>query len=520
MINIQRLPDDYKIICENKSGKTDAEVTFELKDDRFDVFLTAKESQPEFVMLRWNYKTRENVKVLGDRWERSYADLTWKTLDGERFMPWYFLVSNGTKTVGCGVMVQPASFVSFEYDSSGVSAWFDVRCGSVGVQLNGRKLLIGSVVCRNYSNISSFEATKRFCGVMCPFPILPSEPVYGGNNWYYAYGKSSAEEIYSDTMLQVKLSKGNAVKPFMVIDAGWSPNQPGGPWIPNEKFGDMKAVAEKIKSLGAKPGLWVRFLHNFEMEEKHPECRLNHTNRFLDPSHPLVKELIKSDIERIKGWGFELIKHDFSTVDMFGQYGFELNGTITTQKDWAFYDRTKTSAEIVLDFYRLIRETAGKDVLILGCNTISHLSAGLVEISRTGDDTSGRYWNRTRAIGVNTLAFRLPQNNTFYVVDADCVGIMPNGTIPWKLNLQWATLLSRSGTPLFVSCPNGILNEQQIAELKECYSYAAKQTDVAVPLDWEYNNQPCLWDINGEIFEFDWIMDEYPDILSGPLPPC
>ena len=33
-------------------------------------------------------------------------------------------------------------------------------------------------------------------------------------------------------------------------------------------------------------------------------------------------------------------------------------------------------------------------------------------------------------MGVNTLAFRLPQHNTFYHIDADCVGIF--GMIPWE----------------------------------------------------------------------------------------
>ena len=38
--------------------------------------------------------------------------------------------------------------------------------------------------------------------------------------------------------------------------------------------------------------------------------------------------------------------------------------------------------------------------------------------NRTGDDTSGRIWERTRRMGVNTLAFRLPQHNAFYHIDA------------------------------------------------------------------------------------------------------
>ena len=50
---------------------------------------------------------------------------------------------------------------------------------------------------------------------------------------------------------------------------------------------------------------------------------------------------------------------------------------------------------------------------------LSHLAAGLVELQRTGDDTSGRDWARTKKMGVNTLAYRMPQNRAFYIDDPD-----------------------------------------------------------------------------------------------------
>ncbi|PYT32182.1 MAG: hypothetical protein DMG58_10690 [Acidobacteria bacterium] len=43
--------------------------------------------------------------------------------------------------------------------------------------------------------------------------------------------------------------------------------------------------------------------------------------------------------------------------------------------------------------------------------------------------TSGRDWNRTRRMGVNTLAFRGVQHGAFFATDADCVGIM--AAVPW-----------------------------------------------------------------------------------------
>ena len=61
---------------------------------------------------------------------------------------------------------------------------------------------------------------------------------------------------------------------------------------------------------------------------------------------------------------------------------------------------------------------------------MGHLGAGLFEIQRTGDDTSGHVWERTRRMGVNTLAYRLPQHGTFFVIDADCAA--HTSQTPWN----------------------------------------------------------------------------------------
>src|ERR1700744_29982 len=116
-----------------------------------------------------------------------------------------------------------------------------------------------------------------------------------------------------------------------------------------------------------------------------------------------------------------MVKHDFSTYDINGRWGFDMYDNIS-QPGWSFYDKGKTNAEIINHLYRSIREAAGS-IYVIGCNTMSHLSAGIFELNRIGDDTSGKEWERTRKMGVNTLGFRMSQHNTFYAVDGDCVGL-------------------------------------------------------------------------------------------------
>ncbi len=520
MFDILRTPDDIKIICDSEN--TDAVVRTELADRKLKVYIKATETEPKYICARWNCRIDKPTRVMGDAWERSYGDLKWQSLNGECFMPWYFIANYEDETVGCGVMVQPNSFVCFQADASGVTAWFDVRNGGVGVKLSGRELLAATVVCEHYKGISAFSAAKEFCKVMSPSPRLPKQPVYGSNNWYYAYGKSSKEDIIGDARIIAELTKGIENRPFMVVDEGWEVGSCGGPWDVNDKFSDMKVIAEEFKKLNVKPGIWIRPLCDARFETEHPELRMhavkdNRIVAHLDPTRPEVKEHFYNLISTIREWGYQLIKHDFSTFDIFGNYGFSLNGSITNIDDLYFYDRTKTSAEIVLDFYKLIREAAG-DMIIIGCNTVSHLCAGLVEVNRIGDDTSGKSWSRTRAIGVNTLAFRLCQNNSFYVVDADCVGVI-EGKIPWKLNKQWLHLLANTGSPLFVSLQPSALTDEMKKDLAEAMKINAEQKDIAEPVDWLYNNQPQTWCINGEITEYDFVMDSYPALTKSNIQP-
>jgi alpha-galactosidase len=154
------------------------------------------------------------------------------------------------------------------------------------------------------------------------------------------------------------------------------------------------------------------------------------------------------------------------------------------------------------DLYGSIRTGAGAS-LVIGCNTVSHLSAGHFEICRVGDDTSGTEWARTRKMGVNTLAFRGVQHGAFYVADADCVGVTTE--VPWALNRQWLDLLARSGTMLFVSLAPDALGAQQRTDLREALAFAAVRQPLAEPLDWQRTVYPERWRAMGRERTFEWV---------------
>lgn len=483
--------DDYNL--------DDINVKLNQDNEHLAIFLTAQTSKVKWIKLRWNNLSWDkNVRFLGDAWERGYGDMEWKGMNPNRFMPWYFCAKSEAKSICYGVKVRPSAMCFWQVDSLGMTLFLDVRCGGSGVNLKGRVIKLADVIACEMHECTSFEAMQEFCGQMCEDPILPKYPVYGSNNWYYAYGKSSESEILADCDYILNLTKDIENKPYMVIDDCWQEHHRlneynGGPWTKgNEKFPDMKVLAEKLVQKGVRPGIWVRLLLN-EDENIKNEWRLSHNN-CIDPTNPEALNYIKEDIKRICNWGYTLIKHDFSTFDLFGKWGFQMS-PLVTDDGWHFYDDSLTSAEVVKLLYKAILdasvEASNGETLILGCNTIGHLGAGYMHINRTGDDTSGVIWERTRFMGVNTLAFRLPQHGKFYEIDADCVGI--DGGISWSMNKQWADVLAQSGTPLFISVRPNILNETEKQELHEILKVASKQEHHVIPVDWEETTCPEHW---------------------------
>jgi alpha-galactosidase len=468
------------------------------------------------LQLRWAAAIPPGVRLLGDHWERGYGDLEWRGVVPERPMPWFFLAHDGRRTHGYGVRTGANALAHWQVDAEGVSLWLDVRCGGSGLELRGRALEAATVVAREgRDGESAFAAARAFCGVLHDRPRLPPVPAYGGNSWYSAYDRIDADLIRTMTEDVVALAPSGANRPFAVIDSGWQATigihaAAGGPWRePNRLFPPMARLSEEIRSTGARPGIWMRPLVTVD---RVPESWTLPPSRFkgdypgvvLDPSVPEVLALVREDVARLAGeWRYDLVKHDFTTYDLFGRWGFEMGSSVTAD-GWSFADRGRTSAEIVRALYAAIREAAGPS-LVIGCNTIGHLGAGLFELQRTGDDTSGREWERTRKMGVNTMAFRLPQHGTFFAADADCAPVTP--ALPWKLAGRWLRLVAASGTPLFLSHTRDALGPEQKAAVREAFALAAVPQPPAEPLDWLETTCPSRWRLGDREVAFKWTGD-------------
>ncbi len=443
------------------------------------------------VHLRWFAAIPADVRVLGDAWERSYGDLGWRNLIPERVMPWYVATFDGAVCHGYGVKTGARALCFWQLDREGVSLWLNVANGGEGVLLAQRELPLATVVShRGQGDEDVLTAMRALCRTMCARPSRLMQPIYGANDWCYAYGGSTARSILRDTEFIAELSPSAGARPFSVIDGGWSEGTPAWP--------DMGALAREIKARTARPGLWVRPL---EAPPGTPRALLLPDTRFgersdrarelaYDPTVPEAREKIAAKLKQAAAWGYEMVKHDFTTYDLLGQWGFEM-GPRPTLPGWSLADRGRTNAEIISDLYALIRENAGEPMLLDGCNTIGHLGQGIFDLQRTGDDTSGRQWERTRRMGINTLAFRLPQHGSFFTLDADVVGLTE--AISWELNRQWLDVLARSGTATLVSAGPPARGPEQRAALREAFAIAAAGGLSAQPIDWLQTGTPAHW---------------------------
>ena len=88
----------------------------------------------------------------------------------------------------------------------------------------------------------------------------------------------------------------------------------------------MPGLAQQMKDLGVRPGIWTR--PTLTTEKRAEEWRLPAAGGrpkgeliAVDPSIPEALAYMKESIATIRGWGYELIKHDFSTFDLNRQVG-------------------------------------------------------------------------------------------------------------------------------------------------------------------------------------------------------
>lgn len=515
--SILRTPDFVTGATEKSSYRFEEERTadcpvrydFVIAENSAKVIVHPSSSPVKFLKLRFNADLSLAESVCGDTWVCCGSDkaIYWTSILGYRNLPWYFYLRAGEKTACYGVKTGADCFAFWQADTRGITLFLNLTSGAGGTDLKESLTAceIVEYIAPDYQD--TYKTAQIFSGIMCDKPNLPNEPIFGLNDWYWAYGNINHNIVMQEIEMLSGLTKGLNHKPFLVVDAGWQKfyngEYIGGPWESSEKFGDIRQTSEEIHKKGIKAGVWFRPMLTQEELPEDVALRELDGGLVLDPSHPYTLEKVASDVKKISGYGFEMIKHDFSVWDILANVpnnDCSVNFYSSAKAKPKFYDNTKTTATIIKELYRTIQNAAGK-TMIMGCGVINHLAAGIHQINRIGIDTSGRHFALTLNNGVNSF-MRLPQNRNFYITDHDCAAF--TSKVPFEENLNFLELCAISGTVAMASITPGLLNEKQLQKIADVFKIADRDNNNVDIVGFEKTAMPERFVYNGEIKEYNW----------------
>lgn len=468
----------------------------------------------KYLRLRWRGDLSFAESVLGDEWGRigsCYTPAEWRSVMPCRPLPWFCYVRGKAFTAAYGVKTGCDCFAFFQVDSHGITLFLNLMSGSRGTSVQESFVACEVVETINLPSETVYQTAKRFMSMLCPNPVLPKEPIFGTNNWYWAYGNITRKSVLAETAYLMELTDGTRHRPSLIIDDGWQLNRTPNPHFynggtfafPNEAFGDMAEVASRICERGARPGIWYRPLLTLGSLPEEAILRSYGNGLVMDPTHPYTLERLQKDAARIRSWGYEIIKHDFTTNDALAcdpldscSHTFQMTGDAK-----GFYDNTKTTATILKNMYRIIQNGAA-DADVIGCSAIGHLSAGIHSIQRVGVDTSGRSFEWTVRNGVHSF-MRLPMNDTFFRMDPDCAAF--TDMVDPDCNLEYLELCALTGVVTLASVPPGSLSDPHMRRINGIYRMADENSRRFGIAHFERTAIPdCFASETGEVLSFDW----------------
>ena len=499
---------------EEKDNGVDCPVQYEYKveKDSAKIIVYPSGNPVKYLKLRFSGDLSFVDKVYGDQYERQSfkAYLEWRSVMGSRILPWFCYVVGNQKMACYGVKTGCDCFAMFQVDTHGVTLFLNLCNGNDGTDLQEPLLACEVVQLFGAEGEDEYDLAKLFAKKMCDNPVLPKEPIFGANNWYWAYSDISFESVLQESDYLKEMTTGCKHRPCMIIDDGWQKHRIagrgqyiGGEWEANDRFKDMVKMTDEIRGRGQRAGLWFRPLltkGNLPQGVAHADYDMGVV---MDPSHPYTLEKVTADALKIRDWGYEVIKHDFSTLDITGlALTSDRHHYLLCKEGYCFFDKTKTTATIIKNLYKAIQQGAG-DADVIGCNTVGHLLAGIHSLQRVGNDSSGRVFEYMKMHCMNAV-MRLPLNGTFFNVDPDCAAFTE--MVPTDINLDFLEMCALTGMTTLASVTPGIFKEKEMRRINEIYKMADSQK-------YEYGIVNYTKTANPEIFiskdkktvrKFDW----------------
>ena len=297
-------------------------------------------------------------------------------------------------------------------------------------------------------------------------PAIPS----GYCTWYSKpYGGASDEEHIAELAQFCRKELTKFGFEVLQIDDKWQVSRrdftghnPKGPY-PN----GMEPTAATIRAAGMTPGLWLiptGWDPNRPVLEEHQDWFVHKNDgsiytvtwagSCLDMTHPQAREFLSQVVSRItRQWGYKYIKIDglwtgMAVKILYPRPDYRDDGL----GDAVFHNRAKTNVEAYRDGLRLVRNAAGDDVYILGCNVAQNMrtlgaSVGLVDAMRIGRDIQASWSKIVPSAEMGSRLYFM--HNRLWHNDPDC--LMLRDPLTLDQARAWGSWIAISGQLNIVS---------------------------------------------------------------------
>jgi hypothetical protein len=226
--------------------------------------------------------------------------------------------------------------------------------------------------------------------------------INGWCNWFYTYEHITAAEVLHNAGFIARELKSYGME-YVQVDEGYQ--RWHGDWEGNERFPErMKMLADRIKALGLKPGIWIApytISEHCELFQKHPEWLLRKADGSFQRVGPWPSE--ESDWaknEKVKRYGLDITNPGAAQwlYDLFdtlaNKWGYEMIKIDFV--DWsllsahAYHDPAVSRAAVYRKGFEIMRKAVGNNVHLQDCGP-GPVTVGLLDTMRIELDQNYGY---------------------------------------------------------------------------------------------------------------------------------
>ncbi|MBN1816278.1 MAG: alpha-galactosidase [Sedimentisphaerales bacterium] len=311
------------------------------------------------------------------------------------------------------------------------------------LQIEPQEMVMGETLAIGFFD-DVLDGLEQYADLIAKANGVTLKPAPGGYCTWYSnpHGGASDEKAMAELAVFCEKELTRFGFEVMQIDDKWQISsrdfttyKPDGPYPSG-----MKHTAEVIRKAGMTAGIWYipfGWDHTRGLFADHPDWfvkrrdtgqpyEVHWAGTCLDMTHPEARRFLEDVIARMsKEWDYKYMKIDglwtgLAAKITYPRPEYQPDGL----GDAVFHDPSATNLEAYRSGLRLVRQSAGKDVFILGCNIAQNMrtlgaSFGLVDGMRVGRDIGARWDHILPCVDMGSRLYFL--HSRVWHNDPDCL---------------------------------------------------------------------------------------------------